>query len=105
MTGIRSSRKLEAACRDHIPFLWLTGWQHPDHNTLWRFYQAYRSAMRWPLKHAVRTAVEVGLVDLAVQALDGTKIAANAAGDQTYDAAGLERLLAKTEGAIEELEA
>ena len=34
MTGVRSSRKLEAACRDQIPYLWLTGWQHPDHNTL-----------------------------------------------------------------------
>ena len=57
------------------------------------------------LKHTVRTAVEVGLVDLAVQALDSTKIAANAAGDQTYDAAKLERLLAKTEAAIGDLEA
>jgi len=105
MTGVRSSRKLEAACRDQIPYLWLTGWQHPDHNTLWRFYKAHRRAMRSLLKHTVRTAVEVGIVDLAVQALDGTKIAANAAGDQTYDAAGLERLLAKTEAAIENLEA
>ena len=105
MTGVRSSRKLEAACRDQIPFLWLTGWQHPDHNTLWRFYQAHRSAMRWLLKHTVRTAVEVGLVDLAVQALDGTKIAANAAGDQTYDMSKLERLLAKTGAAIGDLEA
>lgn len=105
MTGVRSCRKLEAACRDQIPFLWLTGWQCPDHNTLWRFYQAHRSAMRSLLKHTVRTAVEVGLVDLAVQAVDGTKIAANAAGDRTYDAAGLERLLARTEAAIGELEA
>ena len=24
MTGVRSSRKLEAACRDQIPYLWLT---------------------------------------------------------------------------------
>ena len=34
MTSIRSCRKLETACRDQISFLWLTGWQHPDHNTL-----------------------------------------------------------------------
>ena len=105
MTGIRSSRKLEAACRDQISFLWLTGWQHPDHNTLWRFYQAHRYAMRSLLKHTVMTAVEVGLVDLAVQAVDGTKVAANAAGDRTYDATGLERLLAQTEAAISDLEA
>jgi hypothetical protein len=53
----------------------------------------------------VATAVELGLVDLAVQALDGTKIAANAAGDRTYDAAGLQRLLKRAEAAIAELEA
>src|SRR5262249_49578715 len=46
MTGVRSSRKLEAACRDQLPFLWLTGMQQPDHNTLWRFYQAHRVAMQ-----------------------------------------------------------
>ncbi len=105
MTGIRSCRKLEAACRDQISFLWLTGWQHPDHNTLWRFYQAHRHAMRALLKLTVRTAVEVGLVDLAVQAIDSTKVAANAAGDRTYDGAGLERLLARTDATIKELEA
>src|SRR3990170_1777604 len=42
MTRVRSSRKLEAACRDQMPYLWLTGWQHPDHNTLWRFYREHR---------------------------------------------------------------
>ena len=50
MTGLRSCRKLEAACRDQIPYLWLTGWQHPDHNTLWRFYKGspagYEGAVR-----------------------------------------------------------
>src|SRR5688572_30717848 len=92
MTGVRSSRRLEAACRDQMPYLWLTGWQRPDHNTLWRFYQAHRQAMRRLLQRTVRTAVRLGLVDLAVQAVDGTKIAGNAARDRTYDAAGLERL-------------
>ena len=34
MTSVRSCRKLEAGCRDQIPYLWLTGWQHPDHDTV-----------------------------------------------------------------------
>lgn len=104
MTGTRSSRKLEAACRDQMPYLWLTGWQHPDHNSLWRFYKAHRDEMRHLFKLTVRTAVKMDLVDLAVQAIDGTKIAANAAKDRTYDAQGLEKLLARTEKIIEELE-
>ncbi len=105
MTGVRSSRKLEAACRDQIPYLWLTGWQHPDHNTLWRFYQAHRGAMRTLMKCTVGTAMEMGLVDLAVQAVDGTKIQGNASRERTYDAVGLQKLLDRTEAAIAELEA
>ena len=95
MTGVGSSQKLEAACRNQIVFLWLTGWQQPDHNTFWRFYKAHRPTMRSLLKHTVRTAVEVGLVHPdVVGAIDSTNVAANAAGDQTYTAARLERLLA-----------
>jgi len=105
MTGTRSSRKLEAACRDQVPYLWLTGWQHPDHNTLWRFYQEHRGAMRHLFKRTVRTAVRLGLVDLAVQAVDGTKVVGNASKYRTYDAAGLQRLLERTEAAIQDLEA
>lgn len=104
MTGTRSSRKLEAACRDQMPYLWLTGWQHPDHNSLWRFYKAHRDEMRHLFKLTVKTAVKMDLVDLAVQAIDGTKIAANAAKDRTYDAKGLEKLLERTEKVITELE-
>ena len=105
MTDTRSSRKLEAACRDQMSYLWLTGWQHPDHNTLWRFYQAHRQAMRRLLKYTVTTAVELNLIDLAVQAVDGSKITANAARARTYDSAGLQRLLQRTEAAIAEMEA
>ena len=45
LRGVRSSRKLEVACQENLPFLWLTGGSQPDHNTLWRFYQAHRQAM------------------------------------------------------------
>ena len=105
MTNVRSCRKLEAACRDQIPNLWLTGWQHPDHNTLWRFYQRHRRRMRELFKRTVRTAVTVGLVDLAMQAVDGTKLAANAALQRTLDAEKLRKLLDRVESTIRELEA
>ena len=105
MTGMRSCRTLEAACRDQIPYLWLTGWQHPDHNTLWRFYKAHRQAMRELFKRTVRTAVAMELVDLAVQAVDGSKVAANATRDRTYDAERGGRLLNRLEKAIADLEA
>ena len=104
MTNTRSSRKLEGACRDQITYLWLTGWQHPDHNSLWRFYRAHRNEMRHLFKLTIKTAVKMDLVDLAVQAIDGSKIAANAAKERTYDAKGLQKLLERTEKVIRELE-
>ena len=60
--------------------------------------------MRHLFKLTVRTAVNMDLVDMAVQAIDGTKLQANAAKDRTYDAKGLQRLLERTETVIEELE-
>ena len=74
MTGVRSSRKLEGACRDQVPYLWLPGWQRPDHNTLWRFYKSNRQSMRKLLKRTVQTAVRMNLIDLTLQAVDGTKV-------------------------------
>ena len=105
MTGVRSSRKLEAACREQLPYLWLTGCQTPDHITLWRFYAAHRAGMRHLFTRTVRTAMALQLVDVAVQAVDGTKVGANVAGARTYDAAGLRRLLARVQAAIDDLEA
>ena len=105
MDGVRSSRKLERACRDRVPYLWLTGWQRPDHHTLWRFYQGHRTALRRLLKRTVRVAVDAGLVDLAVQAVDGTRIAGSAARERSLDAKGLAALLEQTEAAIRDLEA
>ncbi|MCX6021090.1 MAG: transposase [Chloroflexi bacterium] len=105
MTGVRSCRKLEAACRDQLPFLWLTACQRPDHNTLWRFYRLHRNGMRRLLKRTVRTAVKMGLVDLAVQAVDGARVAGNAARERSLNQKQLEGLLERTDAAIAALEA
>jgi len=105
MQGVRSARKLEVAAQEMLSYRWLTGQQTPDHNTLWRFYQAHRAGMRYLLTHSVQLAVRAGLVDLALQAVDGTKIAGNAARDRTYDRPGLDRLIERCEQAIADLEA
>lgn len=105
MTGIRSCRKLEVACRDQIPCLWLTGWQHPDRHTLWRFYKDHRQAMKSLFKRTVRTVVTLELLDLAVQAVDGTKMFASASKKRHYTPDQLERLLGRVDKAIADLEA
>ena len=105
MSGIRSARKLERACCEQIPYMWLANCQQPDHNTLWRFYCHNRTSMRKMVKRTVRTAVKLGLVDLAVQALDGTKMSGNATGDRSYGVKGLERLMKRVDEAIADLEA
>ena len=42
--------------------------------------------MRTLFERTVRTAVTMKLVDLAVQAVDGTKVVANASLNRSYDA-------------------
>ena len=105
MVGVRSYRGLETACLERIPFVWLTGLQTPDHNSFWRFYSDHRERMRVLIRQTVRTAAKVGLVDLALQSVDGTKVKGNATRRQTFDEKGLERLMKKVDEAIEELEA
>jgi len=105
MTGVRSCRKLATACAEQVPFLWLTGGQRPDHNTLWRFYERHRGGMHGLFKRTVATAAASGLVVWAIQAVDGTKIGGNAAKDRTLDADTLAALLARVDGAIADLEA
>jgi transposase len=104
MTRTHASRKLEGACRDQIPYLWLTGWQQPDHNTIWRFYKTNRDEIRQLFKLTIKTAVKMDLVDLALQAIDGSKMPGNAAKDRTYDEKGLEKLMERTDKIISELE-
>lgn len=103
--GIRTTRKLEAACKEQLPLLWLVGMEQPDHTTLWAFYDRHQEKMRELLPRTIAIAHAAGLVDLAVQAVDGTKIWGNASRERYRSAAGLRELLAKTDEAIAELEA
>ena len=105
---IRSSRKLEKACRQHLALMWLTGMNHPDHNSLWRFWKDNRKALKKVFHQSVRVAIEAGLVDMVLSAVDGTKIPAQAATDKAWVRKQLEQRLAKLDmwlnRAMEEVE-
>lgn len=105
MLGIRSVRGLERACQESLPMRWLTGGACPDHNTIWRFYDQHRAGMPVLFKLTVTTAVRAGLLDWAVQAVDGTKVLADAARERSLSEVQLEQLLAQTDAALADLEA
>jgi len=101
---LRSTRKLEVACREHLSLLWLSGLIAPDHNSLWRFWRDNQKALRRIFQQTVRVAVRTGAVGLALQALDGTKIQALASTPKGWNKATLEKLLAQLDAAGDDLE-
>ncbi len=101
---IRSLRKLEAACRDHLSLVWLTGMITPDHNSLWRFWRDNKKALRSLFKRSIELAVKAGLVGLALQAVDGTKIQAVAAPQKGWTKKKMEELLAALDAELDQTE-
>ena len=77
--GVRSSRQIERRCREDLAFRVLAGNQLPDHVTIARFRVRYQQALAGFLVASLRLCAAAGLVRLGVVALDGTKVAANAA--------------------------
>lgn len=102
MTRVRSSRGLEKACFESMPFLWLTGNHHPDHNTLWRFFRDNKKALRKLFKLVVQVAVKSELVGFALHALDGTKIVAACSMEKALHRKALEDELKKLDATIDE---
>jgi transposase len=106
MAGIRSSRKLERACRENVALIWLLGRQEPDHNTLWRFWREKQGVIRGVFRQLVGIAVQAGIVGVVLQAVDGTKIgsrASNRSGEALHRGQ-LQKQLERVEGWIDEIE-
>jgi transposase len=103
LNSIRSSRKLERGCREHMGLIWLTGMKAPDHNTLWRFWLDNKKALRSVFKRSVRIALDADLLGIVVHAIDGTKIMACSSRRAVWHKADLEKLLAKVEESISDV--
>jgi transposase len=77
--GARSSRQLERRCQEDLAFRVLAANQTPDHVTIARFRARHEQALAGFLVESLKLCAAAGLVRLGVVALDGTKVAANAA--------------------------
>jgi transposase len=78
-TGVRSSRQIQRRCSEDLAFRVLAGNQAPDHVTIARFRARHQQALAGVLVESLKLCAAAGLVRLGVIALDGTKVAANAA--------------------------
>ena len=77
--GLRSSRKIARALGEDVGFRVIAANQQPDFRTLCRFRAEHAEALEQLFVQVLRLCREAGLVKLGVVALDGTKVAANAA--------------------------
>jgi transposase len=102
--GMRSSRQIEAACRTDAAFRVICGGLVPDHATIARFVVDQERALAGLFVSGLRLCAAAGLVDLSVVALDGTKMAADAALDQNRDAAWIRREVSKLLAATSDLD-
>lgn len=104
MNRIRSTRKLEVACREQLSLIWLCGMLQPDHNSIWRFWRDNKKVLRLVFKRSAELAVEAGLVGFVLQALDGTKIQAVSSGHTGWTKKQLQELLQALDRELDETE-
>jgi transposase len=86
--GIRSSRKTARGLEEDVGFRVVAANQQPDFRTICRFRAEHEEALEQLFVQVLRLCQEAGLVKLGVVALDGSKVAANAAMDanRSYEA-------------------
>jgi transposase len=78
-TGERSSRRIERRCQEDVAFRVITANRAPDHATIARFRARHADQLAELFGQILGLCARAGLVSVGTIALDGTRIAANAA--------------------------
>jgi hypothetical protein len=77
-TGPFSARKIERATDASMPFHFLAGGLHPDHDTIANFRTTFLPALQDLFVHILLSAQDLGVLTLGNISLDGTHIHADA---------------------------
>ena len=85
--GVRSSRQLERRCQEDLAFRILAANKAPDHVTIARFRARHEQALAGFLVESLELCAAAGMGKVGTVALDGTKLAGNAAdkANRTHD--------------------
>lgn len=90
-TGVFSSRKIEKATYETLPFRFVAGGLHPDHDTLAHFRKTFLNEIKGLFVQMLLLAQTAGYFKLGNISMDGSKIHANASKSK---AVSYQRLLA-----------
>lgn len=93
--GIFSSRKIAAAIKENVGFIFLAAWQKPDFRTISDFRKNNLKELGILFIQIVRLCQQMGMVKLGHVSIDGTKIKANASDKKTYDRKRIDREIAR----------
>ena len=102
-TGIYSSRKIERATHDSLPFRFITGGLHPDHDTIANFRCQNHKELSALFTDILKMAVQVGLLKCGRISTDGSKIHANASKHSAVSYARAGEIEARLKAEVEEL--
>jgi len=102
-TGVFSSRKIEQATYESIPFRFIAGGLHPDHDTIANFRKTFLPEIKDLFAQVLLVAHESGVLSLGNISLDGTKIHADASKSHAVSHKRLLALESRLRQEIEEL--
>jgi transposase len=95
--GIISSRKMEAACRDNVMFMVVSGESQPDHSTLAAFVSKLGGEVAKLFAQVLVLCDAQGLIGREMFAIDGVKLPSNASKARSGTRADFQRQLDKME--------
>jgi transposase len=102
-TGVFSTRKLERATYETVPFRFIAGNLHPDHDTLATFRKTCLPDLKDLFVQVLLLAQVAGVLQLGNISLDGTKIHADASKSKAVSYKYLLALEAHLRAEVEEL--
>jgi len=102
-TGVFSSRKIEKATRESIPFRFLAGGWHPDHDTIANFRKTFLPEITDLFAQVLVVAHELGVLKLGNISIDGSKVHADASKSHAVSYGRLLQLEQRLRAEVEEL--